>query len=103
MSLIKRPATIEAFRELVQQALYEVEELRMSVEYDMEFMEDALGIVEPLERNLRELLAEIDTGDYMFGEQPLAYMSFIDRQSNAILPFKSLLKQINDTHINGLG
>jgi len=103
MSGIKRPATTEAFKELVQQAIYEVEDLRMSIEYDMEFMEDALGLVEPLDKILREVLSALDGADYPFGGPPLAYMSFIDRQPNTILPFKTLLKQVNDTHINGLG
>jgi len=36
---MKRPATMEAYQELINQALIEVDELRMSIEYDEEFME----------------------------------------------------------------
>jgi hypothetical protein len=50
MSIVKRPATMEEYIELVKSALFDVEELRMSVEFDMEFMEPALSFVEPLEK-----------------------------------------------------
>ena len=40
---IQRPKTMEAYKELVKQAVFDVEELRMSIEYDMEYMEDALA------------------------------------------------------------
>ncbi len=102
MSVIKRPATLEAFRDLVTQALFEVEELRLSIEYDEEFMEEALGFVEPLEKALRELQDDLNSGNYQFGGEALSYMPMIERQPNVLLPFKTLLRQINDTHIKGL-
>ena len=44
MSLVKRPASMEEYLEMIKSTLFDVEELRMSVEYDEEFMEGALDI-----------------------------------------------------------
>lgn len=77
MSVIKRATTMDEYIELVNQALFEVEELRMSVEYDMKFMEDAIGFIDPL-------------------------ISIVEREPNVILPFKTLLRQINEIHREGL-
>ena len=52
MSLVRRPASMEEYLELVKSALFDVEELRMSVEFDSEFMEGALGFVDPLAKSV---------------------------------------------------
>ncbi len=102
MSMIKRPATLEAYKDLIQQALYEVEELRASIEYDEEFMEDAAGLVQPLEDTLRKLMKSLEEGRYEFGGDDLDYMPIVNVAPNVILPFKVLLRQINDAHTRGL-
>ncbi len=102
MSLVKRPATMEAYSELVESALFDVEELRMSVEFDMEFMEGALAIVEPLAQGLRDLKDAIKDGSYEFVDTDLPFMPIVESQSDLILPFKPVLRQINETHRKGL-
>ena len=102
MSLVKRPATMEEYLELVKSALFDVEELRMSVEFDMEFMEGALSFVEPLAKDLRDLQNAIEDGSYDFADADLPYMPIVQSQSNITLPFKPVLRMINETHRKGL-
>jgi len=102
MSIVKRPATIEEYIELVESALFDVEELRMSVEFDMEFMEGALSFIEPLEKGLRNLLNSLKDGSYEFVDEDLPFMPIVEAQQNVMLPFKPVLRQINETHRKGL-
>jgi hypothetical protein len=102
MSLVKRPATMEEYLELVKSALFDVEELRMSVEYDMEFMEGALSFVEPLEKDLRDLQSAITDGSYEFSDTDLPFMSIVESQQSVLLPLKPVLRRINETHRKGL-
>ena len=82
--------------------MFEVEELRSSVEYDMESMEDAIGFVTPLERMLRDLQTSLRNGSYEFGTTDLPFMAIVRARSQLMLPFKTLLRQINETHREGL-
>ena len=93
---------MDAYKELVKSALFDAEELRSSIEYDMEFMEDADGFVTPLENSLRALYASLESGDYEFSKKNLPFMSIVETQNNMLLPFKPVLRMINDTHIKGL-
>ncbi|MDX1823353.1 MAG: hypothetical protein R3354_01470 [Thiohalomonadales bacterium] len=102
MSFVKRPATMKDFVELVKSALFDVEELRMSVEFDMEFMEPALAFVDPLEKGLRDLLSSLQDGSHEFTDEDLPFMPFVEAQPNVMLPFKPVLRQINETHRKGL-
>ena len=102
MSIVKRPATMEDYIELVESALFDVEELRMSVEFDMEFMESALSFIEPLEKALRDLLDSLKDGSHEFADTDLPFMPIVESKQNVMLPFKPLLRQINETHRKGL-
>ncbi len=100
--MMKRPATFEDYIELVEQAIFEVEELRFSVEFDEEFMEGALNFVDILEQQLTGLLASLKEERYEFSDEDLSFMAFVKGQSTLILPFKGLLSLINSTHRKGL-
>ncbi len=100
--MMKRPATFEKYIDLVEQALFEVEELRFSVEFDEEFMEGALNFVDILEQQLTDLLNSLEEERYEFGDEDLPFMTLVKGQSNLILPFKGLLSLINNTHRKGL-
>ena len=93
---------MDAYKELVKSALFDAEELRNSIEYDMEFMEDAGGFISPLEKSLRDLYASLQSGEYEFGTDNLPFMNIVETQSNMVLPFKPVLRMINDTHTKGL-
>lgn len=100
--MMKRPATFEDYIELVEQAIFEVEELRFSVEFDEEFMEGALNFVDILEQQLTDLLTKLKEEHYEFSNEDLPFMTFVKGQSNLVLPFKGLLSLINNTHRKGL-
>ena len=102
MSLIKRPSRQGAYLELVKQALFEVEELRMAAEFDEEYMGDVLSFIPGLEKPLREMESALRDGSYEFGADDLPFMPIVERQPDVMLPFKTLLRQINDTHRQGL-
>ncbi len=97
-----RPRTPEEYVDLVEQALFEIEELRASAEYDMEEMGEALGFVDELEATVRALLESMRDGSYRFADEDLPFMRLIEPVHESLLPFKSLLKLINDTHRQGL-
>ena len=90
-----RPATQEAYVELVNQALIDAEELRSSIEYDEEYMGDAMGIAEKLENHLKSLYAAMQDGSYTFADEDLAFMEIVNTAPDVWLPFKPLLRLIN--------
>jgi len=99
---MNRPSTQEAYIELVNQAMIDVEELRSSIEYDEEFMGGAIDIAEKLENNLKSLYASLIGGSYQFADQDLDFMEVVDTAPEIWLPFKPLLRLINKTHREGL-
>jgi len=100
--MMKRPATIDAYIDLIEQGIFEVEELRFSVEFDEEFMEGALNFVGILEHQLKEMMSSLKEQSYEFVDEDLPFMTLVKNQSNLILPFKGLLNLINTTHRKGL-
>lgn len=57
-----RARTTEEYIHLVEEAIYETEELRVAAEYDMESMGAATGFVDDLEASLRELYNSMKEG-----------------------------------------
>ena len=100
--MLGRPKTPEQYVDLVDQAIFEIEDLRMAAEYDMESMGAATEFLSELERDMRELRDSMADGSYRFGKQDLPYVRVVEQQDERILPFKQLLLKINETHINGL-
>lgn len=99
---MKRASTMKEYQELINQALFELRDLRASVEFDEEFMGDVMQFVDPLETSIRELNQAINDGSYQFSQQNLPFMPIVYQTPGSLLPFKPLLIQINDTHIHGL-
>lgn len=99
---ISRPATQEAYIELVSQALIDAEELRSSIEYDEEEMGGAAGLTEKLENNLKSLYASLLGGSYQFADENLDFMEVVNKAPDVGIPFKPLLRLINQTHRLGL-
>ncbi len=98
-----RPLTQEAYLELVKQALIQVEELRHPIEYDEEFMGDTTEVAEKLENNVKSLYASLLGGSYQFADEDLDFMAIVNTAPDVWIPFKSLLRLINQTHRLGLG
>ena len=88
---MRRPESMSAYVDLVEQAIFETEELRSSAEWDMEDAGSSLAFAEPLEAQLRQLLERLTGGAYQFQDADLPFMAI-----------KSLLETINETHRRGL-
>ena len=99
---MKRAKTVEEYVELVKEALYEVEEMRAAIEFDSEGMGEAPKIIDELEESLRGIFTAMQDGTYCWRTGDLAYMEFIRNMDESMVPFRSLLIRINDTHKNGL-
>ena len=56
----------------------------------------------PLENSLKELYQSMKDGKYEFATGDLPFMAIVEKYHVAELPFKFLLKRINQTHIKGL-
>lgn len=97
-----RPKTPEEYVSLVDQALDEIDELRASMEYDMDSMGGAGDFLDALESQVRELRAAMADGSYRFGKEDLPFMRLVDTQDERLLPFKYLFATINRTHKQGL-
>jgi hypothetical protein len=99
--LKQRPKSPEAYAQMVDQAIIEVEELVACYEYDMEDVGKHLEYLDPLMQGLRRLRASMADGSYEFGNEDLPFMPLVVKHRSQ-LPFSELLVTINETHRNGL-
>lgn len=103
--VLKTAESLEAYHEMIRQALFEVDDLRAALEYDAEDtdMGAAWKFIDGLEQDLRSLAAEVADGSHRFEDRDLPFMAVVMRQPRHVLPFRNLLRLINDTHRKGLG
>jgi hypothetical protein len=99
---MKRPKTADEYVELVKQAIFEVEELRLATEYDAESMGGVLAFLDELEAQVRRIFQSMVEGTYEFADEDLPFMKLIEGQDERLLPFKYMLRMINQTHRQGL-
>ena len=99
---MRRARTVDEYIALIKDAVYEVDELRASIEYDEEGMGEGSKFIDELESNLKEIYNSMVSGDYCWRTGDLKYMELIRHMDEGTLPFRSLLIQINETHIKGL-
>lgn len=100
--MIKRPSTPEAYVDLIKQAMFEVEELRAAIEYDMEGMQDSVAFIDDLQTAIKRVYDSMVDGSYYFQDKDLAFMEIVRQHGTFSLPFRDLLNLINDTHRKGL-
>ena len=96
---MERPNTREAYVRLVNQALLNAGELRSTTQVDTA---DAMGTATTLENNLRALYMSMIGGSYQHEDEDLDFMSIVDTVPDDSVPFKPLLRLINQTHRQGL-
>ena len=104
MSNVKiiRARSSDEYVRMIEQALDDVFDLYQSIEFDEESMGYAREFIGPLDKSLKDLYQSMKDGNYEFATGDLAFMSFIDKYHDGQLPFKFLLKRINETHMKGL-
>ncbi len=99
---MKRARNVDEYVALLKEAIYEVEEMRAAIEYDEEYMGGARQFIAELEKILKEIFESMKDGSYCWRTGDLKFMSIINDVDDRLLPFRSLLIRINDTHKNGL-
>ena len=99
---IVRARSTDEYVQLIEQAIDEVFDLRQSIEYDEDYMSDARGFIDELEQILKDLYQSMKDGSYEFATGDLPYVALLAKYHEAMVPFKFLLKSINETHLKGL-
>lgn len=101
-SKIVRARSSDEYVQMIEQALDDVWDLHQSIDYDEDFMAVAREFIGPLENSLKDLYQSMKDGKYEFATGDLPFMEIVDKYHDAELPFKFLLKRINETHMKGL-
>lgn len=99
---IVRARSSDEYVQMIEQALDDVWDLHQSIEYDEDYMAVAREFIGPLENSLKELYQSMKDGKYKFATGDLPFMEIVEKYHDAELPFKFLLKRINETHMKGL-
>ncbi len=99
---IVRARSTDEYVRLIEQALDDVWDLHQAIEFDEESMGPAREYIGPLEKSLKDLYQSMKDGNYQFATGELPFMEIVRKYHDAELPFKYLLKQINETHVKGL-
>lgn len=99
---IARARSTEEYVQMIEQALDDVWDLHQAIEFDEESMAYAREFIGPLEQSLKELHQSMKDGKYTFATGDLPFMEIVHKYHDEELPFKYLLKRINETHMKGL-
>ncbi len=98
-----RPKTIDEYVHLVDQAIYEVDELILKLEDDTEDQSEQLQLLNELSESLFTVLGSMADGSYenQDNEKDLPFMEVANKLTDQ-QPIIQILAVINDTHRNGL-
>lgn len=97
-----RARTVEEYIGLVDQVIFELEELGATSGFDIDAIDVNLDFINRLLGEVRELRASMADGSYLFGREDLPFMRLIGKSAAKTLPFIRLFYQINATHRYGL-
>ncbi|MBT4835884.1 MAG: general secretion pathway protein GspF [Methylococcales bacterium] len=98
---MRRARTVKEYTEMVQQAIFEVGDLRDCMEYHFEEMGKVPLYLDHLETGVKDVFQKMKDGCYVFADGDLAFMEIAMKHAEDI-PFIQLLQQINETHLHGL-
>lgn len=98
---LRRAKSAQEYIEWVKQAVFEVQDLRECLEYELEDMSKFPAFLDPLQESINGVYQAMTSGTYHFGREDLSFMGILSHYSGEI-PFHTLLKQINETHRRGL-
>ncbi len=99
---IVRARSTEEYVDMIEQAIDDTFDLKQAIEFDYDDMSSAMGFVDLLDKQLKALYESMKDGSYQFATGELPFVAIIEKQHEAMLPFKYLLKRINETHMKGL-
>jgi hypothetical protein len=100
--MTERAKTTREYVDLVDQVIFDLEELLASTAYDIDDIADSPADLEILLKEVRELRQSMADGSYLFGREDLPFMRLVKRSSEKTLPFIRLFYRINRTHKQGL-
>jgi len=98
---LQRARTVEEYIEWVKSARFEIGDLKECILFETDHMQSFPSWLEELETGLEKIYQDMCAGNYAFGRDDLPYMPAVHKYAHDI-PFHTLLKQINETHRNGL-
>jgi len=100
--MTERASSVEEYVELVDQVIFDLEELMASTAYEIDEIDSSPAYLGLLLKEVRELRASMADGSYLFGREDLPFMRLVKRSSEKTLPFIRLFHRINQTHKLGL-
>jgi hypothetical protein len=98
----ERASTAQEYVDLVDQVIFDLEELLASTAYDIDEIENNTASLGVLLKEVRELRESMVDGSYLFGREDLPFMRLVKKSSEKTLPFIRLFYRINQTHKQGL-
>ncbi|UCC56588.1 MAG: general secretion pathway protein GspF [Gammaproteobacteria bacterium] len=98
----QRAKSAEDYAGLVDQVIFELEELLAATDFDTEAIDVNTNFLEILLDEVRRLRASMSDGSYLFGRDDLPFMRLVKKSDEMTLPFIRLFYQINETHKQGL-
>jgi len=99
---IIRAHSTEEYIDMINQAIDETFDLRQAIEFDEEFMAEARPLVDQLESDLKAMIESMKQGTYQFATGDLPFIAEMQKYHEGMVPFRYLLKRINETHNKGL-
>ena len=98
---LRRAQSVDEYVEWVKNAVFEVDDLRDSLEFEAEDMARFPAFLDPLDEGGKAIHGSMIEGSYTFGREDLPFIDLAVKHADEI-PFHTLLKQINETHRRGL-
>ncbi len=100
----KLPTNVDAYIKMVRDALFEVGNLRAAIGYEEDDLAETAGeFLDALEGGLQTLLKGLEAGSHVFADgADLPFMQHIAGASSYVLPFRTLIEDVNATHRQGL-
>lgn len=98
------PRNMDEYIDLVHEAIYEIDELRLSIEESSldDDWERYRDLLEPLDAEVRKFYEALTSGAHRFRpEEDLPFMPLVERLGKEV-PVKPLLEAINRAHRRGL-
>ena len=96
-----RAKTVDEYVEWIQQAIFEVQDLKDCLEYYLDEQGKYPAFLAPLEAGVQSLFDGMKQGTYAWGGEDLPFLALAKKHANDI-PFVYLLERINETHRKGL-
>ena len=98
---LPRAKTVDQYVDWIQQAVFEIGDLKDCLLYEVETLTSFPAFIEPIETGINKVFQDMKDGTYHFGREDFTFMETALAHAEEI-PFLTLIKQINETHRKGL-